>query len=61
MLVLVTQALTRGHQGKAERDLCYEPMKEALLKHFESVSMDERYRGIVLALSSSMNRYISKS
>ena len=29
-------------EGKAERDLCYEPMKEALLKHFETVPELER-------------------
>ncbi|KAF7798168.1 hypothetical protein EIP86_009385 [Pleurotus ostreatoroseus] len=32
-----------SEEGKAERDLCYEPMKEALLKHFESVPANERY------------------
>ncbi|PSS34206.1 hypothetical protein PHLCEN_2v1716 [Hermanssonia centrifuga] len=29
-------------QGKVERDLCYEPMKEALLKHFVHVTAEER-------------------
>ncbi|KAJ3551771.1 hypothetical protein NM688_g4515 [Phlebia brevispora] len=37
-----------SEEGKAERDLCYGPIKEALLKHFESVSEDERQKLRVL-------------
>lgn len=36
-------------QGKAERDACYEPMKEALLAHFAHVSDEERYHQLFLA------------
>ena len=32
-----------AEEGKVERDLCYEPMKEALLKHFETFPESERY------------------
>lgn len=30
-------------QGKGERDVCYEPMKQALLAHFAHVPEEERY------------------
>ena len=33
-------------QGKVERDVCYEPMKEALVAHFGYVSEEERYCGL---------------
>ena len=29
-------------KGKAERDLCYEPMKEALIEHFADIPPEER-------------------
>ena len=30
-------------QGKVERDVCYEPMKEALIQHFSDIPPEERY------------------
>ncbi|THH09004.1 hypothetical protein EW145_g2315 [Phellinidium pouzarii] len=43
-------------QGKIERDACYEPMKEALLKHFVTVPKEERSKLRVLVPGAGLGR-----
>jgi hypothetical protein len=42
VLVNVYANVRSDCQGKEERDACYEPIKEALVKHFEDIPEDER-------------------
>ncbi|KAG6806702.1 hypothetical protein H0H93_002580, partial [Arthromyces matolae] len=32
-----------SEEGRAEREACYEPMKDALAKHFSNVPAEERF------------------
>ncbi|KAI5119470.1 hypothetical protein M0805_007204 [Coniferiporia weirii] len=45
-----------SEEGKVERDACYEPMKEALLKHFASVPNEERSKLRVLVPGAGLGR-----
>ncbi|PIL29128.1 hypothetical protein GSI_09176 [Ganoderma sinense ZZ0214-1] len=43
-------------QGKAERDVCYEPMKEALIQHFSDIPLEERRNFRVLVPGAGLGR-----
>ncbi|TFK92537.1 N2227-domain-containing protein [Polyporus arcularius HHB13444] len=43
-------------EGKSERDLCYEPMKEALLQHFSDIPAEERRNFRVLVPGAGLGR-----
>ncbi|KAL7284714.1 hypothetical protein ACG7TL_002020 [Trametes sanguinea] len=45
-----------SEEGKAERDVCYEPMKEALLQHFSDIPEDERRNFRVLVPGAGLGR-----
>ncbi|KAF4612945.1 hypothetical protein D9613_010831 [Agrocybe pediades] len=45
-----------SEEGNVEREVCYKPMKEALVKHFENVSMEERRNLHVLVPGSGLGR-----
>ncbi|KAI0649903.1 N2227-domain-containing protein [Trametes meyenii] len=43
-------------EGKAERDLCYEPIKEALIQHFSDIPEEERRNFRVLVPGAGLGR-----
>ncbi|TBU63507.1 N2227-domain-containing protein [Dichomitus squalens] len=43
-------------EGKAERDLCYEPIKEALIQHFSDIPQEERRNFRVLVPGAGLGR-----
>ncbi|KAI1792488.1 N2227-domain-containing protein [Ganoderma leucocontextum] len=43
-------------EGKAERDVCYEPMKEALIQHFSDIPQEERGNFRVLVPGAGLGR-----
>ncbi|KAI0752760.1 N2227-domain-containing protein [Daedaleopsis nitida] len=43
-------------EGKAERDVCYEPIKEALLRHFDDIPPEERRNFRVLVPGAGLGR-----
>ncbi|KAI0672280.1 N2227-domain-containing protein [Trametes maxima] len=43
-------------EGKAERDLCYEPVKDALLQHFSDIPEEERRNFRVLVPGAGLGR-----
>ncbi|CDO77418.1 hypothetical protein BN946_scf184857.g25 [Trametes cinnabarina] len=45
-----------SEEGKNERDACYEPMKEALLRHFSDIPEDERRNFRVLVPGAGLGR-----
>ncbi|KAI0372549.1 N2227-domain-containing protein [Pilatotrama ljubarskyi] len=45
-----------SEEGKVERDLCYEPMKEALLQHFSDIPEGERRNFRVLVPGAGLGR-----
>ncbi|KAI9064760.1 N2227-domain-containing protein [Trametes sanguinea] len=45
-----------SEEGKAERDVCYEPMKEALLQHFSDIPEEERRNFRVLVPGAGLGR-----
>ncbi|KAH9903376.1 N2227-domain-containing protein [Cubamyces lactineus] len=45
-----------SEEGKAERDACYEPMKEALLEHFSDIPEEERRNFRVLVPGAGLGR-----
>ncbi|KAF9462245.1 N2227-like protein [Collybia nuda] len=45
-----------SEEGKAERNMCYEPMKDALVQHFSNISLEERRRLRVLVPGAGLGR-----
>ncbi|KAH9854552.1 N2227-domain-containing protein [Lenzites betulinus] len=45
-----------SEEGRAERDLCYEPMKEALVQHFADIPEEERRNFRVLVPGAGLGR-----
>ncbi|KAL4248632.1 Carnosine N-methyltransferase [Abortiporus biennis] len=45
-----------SEEGKAERDVCYEPMKKALLEHFSDIPQEERGNFRVLVPGAGLGR-----
>ncbi|EIW53331.1 N2227-domain-containing protein [Trametes versicolor FP-101664 SS1] len=45
-----------SEEGKAERDVCYEPIKEALLQHFSDIPQEERGNFRVLVPGAGLGR-----